>query len=98
VFTPAALRALRVTVRRAFALLPRVAAPTLVIQSREDNRITPTDARRAFDRIGAPDKELVWIEGAAHVITVDYGRERVFAMVGDWLAGRQAGRRKSLRA
>jgi carboxylesterase len=84
VFTPAALRALYITVRRGFAALPSVSAPTLMIQSREDNRISPADAQRAFDGLGAREKELVWTTGAGHVITVDYGKERVFALLGDW--------------
>ena len=84
VFTPAALRALRQTVARAFEALPRIASPTLMIQSRADNRIRPADGQRAFDRIGAPDKQLVWIEGASHVITVDYGRERIFEILVSW--------------
>lgn len=84
VFTPAALRALRTTVRRAVAALPNVAAPTLMIQSREDNRIAPADAQRGFDRLGTDEKQLVWITGAGHVITVDYGRERVFELLADW--------------
>lgn len=80
-FTPGALRALRDTVRRAFERLPHVQVPTLVIQSREDNRITPADAERAFQLIGSSDKRLEWITGAAHIITVDYGREAVFAQL-----------------
>ena len=79
VFTPGALRALRDTMRRALERLPRLKVPTLVIQSREDNRITPADAERAFRLIGSSEKRLEWITGAAHVITVDYGRDAVFA-------------------
>ena len=30
-------------------------------------------------------KKLVWTEGAGHIITVDYGRERVFSEVEKWL-------------
>lgn len=86
VFTPVALRALHRTVRRAIALLPNVKAPTLMIQSREDNRVSPSAAQRAFDRIGTRDKELVWLSGAGHVITVDYGREQIFQRVADFLA------------
>jgi carboxylesterase len=86
VFTPGALRALHRTVVRAIALLPNVKAPTLMIQSREDNRVSPPAAQRAFDRIGTPDKELVWLSGAGHVITVDYGREQIFERVVDFLA------------
>ena len=84
VFTPAALRALRLTVTRAFAALPAIASPTLMIQSREDNRIRPADGERAFERIGAQEKQLVWVEGAGHVITVDYGRERTFELLTGW--------------
>ncbi|HEY2374830.1 MAG TPA: alpha/beta fold hydrolase [Gemmatimonadaceae bacterium] len=98
VFTPAALRALRVTVARAIRALPRVASPTLMVQSREDNRIPPNAAQSAFDRIGAVDKELVWVTGAGHVITVDYGRDHVFALVSDWLERHRSRIRRERRA
>ena len=81
VFTAAATRALRQTMRRGVASLPRITAPTLMIQSREDNRITAGDAERAFARIGSRDKTLEWITGAAHVITVDFGRDTVIAQL-----------------
>jgi carboxylesterase len=85
VFTAGALRALRETVRRAWRALPRVSAPTLVVQSREDNRISAGAAERAFRKLGAKEKRLEWISGAAHVITVDIGRERLFASFTSWL-------------
>jgi len=85
VFTAQALRALRTTVRRATVSLPRVSAPTLMIQSREDNRISERAAERAFALLGARDKRLDWISGAAHIITVDYGRERVIEALTSWL-------------
>lgn len=88
VFTPAALRALRNTVRRAISALPLVTAPTLVIQSREDNRISSRSAERAFALLGARDKHFEWTAGAAHIITVDYGRERVFAALIAWMQAR----------
>lgn len=84
VFTPAALRALRATVAHAIDALPNVKCPTLMIQSREDNRVPAAVAQHAFDRIGATEKELVWVTGAGHVITVDYGRDRIFQIVGDF--------------
>jgi carboxylesterase len=88
VFTPGALRALQVTLRRAIEALPRVTAPTLMIQSREDNRISVADAERAFGRLGSREKRLQWITGAAHVITVDYGRETVISSVVSWMGAR----------
>lgn len=88
VFTPAALSALETTVRRAVEALPRVVAPTLVIQSRQDNRISVADAERAFALLGAREKRLQWITGAAHVITVDYGRDVVIASLTSWMESR----------
>jgi carboxylesterase len=85
VFTAGALRALRATVRRAVAALPDVAAPTLVVQSREDNRITAAVAERAFARLGATEKRIEWVTGAAHIITVDYGHDRVNGALVDWM-------------
>jgi carboxylesterase len=85
VFTPGALRALRDTVRRAASQLPAVVAPTLMIQSRQDNRISVADAERAFRLLGARDKHLEWITGAAHVITVDFGRDVVITQLAAFL-------------
>jgi carboxylesterase len=94
VLTPATLRALHDVVRAATRALPHVSAPTLVVQSREDNRISAASATEAFERLGAAEKELVWITGAGHVITVDYGRERVFELAAGWLETHRGARGK----
>jgi carboxylesterase len=91
-FSASALRALYRVVQRADAALPRVNAPTLMIQSRTDNRVSVAAAERAFARLGAADKRLVWITGAAHVITVDYGREHVLEQLGDWMVAHRPAR------
>jgi carboxylesterase len=83
--TPLTLRAFYDVVIAAADALPLVRAPALVIQSREDNRISRESAERAFERLGSREKKLVWIEGAGHVITVDFGRERVFQLTAEWL-------------
>jgi carboxylesterase len=85
VFTAAALRALRDLMRGAVEALPRVTAPTLVIQSRTDNRVAAADTECAFARLGAREKRLEWTTGAGHVITVDFGRERVVAALVAWM-------------
>ncbi len=85
VFSTAALRALRRTMHRAAVALPRVAAPTLMIQSRQDNRITVAAATHAFARLGARDKRLEWVIGAGHIVTVDYGWEKVNASLVEWM-------------
>jgi carboxylesterase len=85
VFTAGALRALYALVQTGLAALPDVTAPTLVIQSRTDNRISVAATERAFALLGARDKRLEWTTGAAHVITVDFGRDRVIAALADWM-------------
>jgi carboxylesterase len=83
--TPRLLRELRITVKRGWAALPRVRVPTLYIQSHHDNRIPPAVAKRAFARLGAPRKRLEWVDDGTHIITVDFGRDRVIAAVDQWL-------------
>jgi len=39
----------------------------------------------------------VWTEGAGHIITVDYGRERVFSEVEKWLRAYDGPERDSRR-
>jgi carboxylesterase len=70
---------------RARKALPDVVAPTLIVQSREDPRVSPMVGDFALGKLGAKEKRLVWTEGAGHIITVDYGRERVFTEVERWL-------------
>jgi carboxylesterase len=72
-------------VKRARRALSRVTAPTLVILSKEDPRVAPEVGEFAMKNLGARDKKLVWTEGAGHIITVDYGRERVFTEITTWL-------------
>ncbi|HET7632131.1 MAG TPA: alpha/beta fold hydrolase [Gemmatimonadaceae bacterium] len=91
VFTPAAVRALRATARAGWQALARIRQPTLIVQSRHDNRIAPDVPVRALERLAAVDKRLEWLNESGHVITVDLDKERVFALTGDWLATHGAG-------
>ena len=83
-------RELETTVRRARRALGAIAAPTLVIQSRSDNRTSAVAAEEAFAAIGAREKalekSLVWLERCGHVVSVDHERERVYALTVAWLA------------
>ena len=72
-------------VSKARKALPHVTAPTLVILSKEDPRVATAVAEFAMQKLGAHDKKMVLTEGAGHIITVDYGRERVFSEVEKWL-------------
>jgi carboxylesterase len=83
--TGRALFELSKVVKLARKALSCVKAPTLIIQSREDPRCPPHVAEFALKALAAQEKKLVWTEGAGHIITVDYGRERVFTEVEQWL-------------
>ncbi len=72
-------------VGRARRALPKVVIPTLIIQSREDPRVSPAVGEYALKRIGANEKQIMWTSGAGHIITVDYGRQRLFGEAERWL-------------
>ena len=65
--------------------LHAVTAPTLIIQSRQDPRLAGSIAQNALKTIRAKEKKIVWVEGAGHILTVDYGREVVFEEIRRWL-------------
>jgi carboxylesterase len=86
VVTAGVLAELRATAIAAEEALTAVRAPTLYLQSREDNRIAASLAERNFARLGAATKEQRWFEGCGHIITVDYHREEVARQTAEWLA------------
>ena len=73
-------------VKQGWAALPRVMSPALVIQSREDPRVSPQTASAVHERLGSEHKRLVWTEAGGHIVTVDYGREKVFAETVGWIS------------
>ncbi len=84
--TARTLTELRVIAGRAAGVLPALQAPTLYLQSREDNRISVAHATRQFARIGSAVKEQRWLTGCGHIITADYCRDEVARQVTEWLA------------
>jgi carboxylesterase len=76
---------LRAVTEAAWLALPRVRVPTLMLQSREDNRILAADAEHGFERLAAEPKTLEWTEGNGHVLSVDFGCESVHRRVVEWL-------------
>jgi carboxylesterase len=76
--------------------LRKISVPTLVLQSRADPRIASSVAEEALDALGSAEKSLIWVEGGGHIITVDYGREKVFEEVKSWMV--RHGPRKAMTA
>lgn len=69
--------------------LAAISSPTLLLQSKADPRIAPSVAEKAFASLGAKEKKLQWVEGGGHIITVDYGRDKVFEEVTSWISEHQ---------
>lgn len=85
VYPPNALRALVATAEKGRRALSRVTVPTLVVNSRQDNRIPVALAERATETLRAPT-ERHWVAGCGHVITVDFCRDEVAELVLTFLA------------
>jgi carboxylesterase len=84
-FPPRAVRALCATAAAGRRALPSITVPTLVVYSREDNRIPFALAETATTGLAGPT-ERRWVTGCGHVITVDYCRDAVATFVVDFLA------------
>lgn len=85
IFPPHAVRALCATAAAGRRALPSIRVPTLVVNSREDNRIPFTLQEAATASLAGPT-ERHWVTGCGHVITVDYCRDVVAGLVLDFLA------------
>ena len=55
----------RATLRVEHAL-PLIMAPILIAHSRHDRVARPESARIIFERVGSPDKQLLWLERSNH--------------------------------
>ena len=62
-------------------LLPRVACPTLILQSRDDHVVPPANGRTIASLVGASRVELVWLENSYHVATIDHDKDRIVSEV-----------------
>jgi carboxylesterase len=83
---PQRIRDLVVVAHDARLAAPQVRAATLIVHSRTDYRI-PNELAERHQALfsGAAVCEQRWVEGCGHVITVDYGKERIFSATADWL-------------
>ncbi|MGQ0640283.1 MAG: alpha/beta hydrolase [Gemmatimonadaceae bacterium] len=82
--TPRLVRELRDVMLHARRQLPAIRTATLIVHSREDNRVPPEDVLRAAALIEHPVKSLHWMGGCGHVLTADYCRDAVASLVIDW--------------
>ncbi len=60
-------------------LLPRVACPALIFQSRQDHVVNPANAPYILEHLCVADKRLVWLDNSYHVATLDNDKELIAA-------------------
>jgi carboxylesterase len=65
--------------------LPSVTQPVLLMHSRQDEYPMKDSMSLIFDRLGTPNKEVLWLDGSGHVITLDAQRETVFRASADFI-------------
>ncbi|MBC7958201.1 MAG: alpha/beta fold hydrolase [Cytophagales bacterium] len=56
-------------------LLPLIKCPTLVLQSRDDHVVNPSNAPRIVGAVGSKRVELIWLENSFHVATIDFDKD-----------------------
>lgn len=64
--------------RKARLGLPSIRCPILVMHSKNDHTVHPTNAQVIYDTVASADKEIVWMPRSYHVLTLDYDRDEVF--------------------
>lgn len=68
--------------------LPRVSAPALLINSRNDPTVKASEGHmeKIYSSLGSPNKQTLWVENSGHVITRDAARQTVFQAVGEFVS------------
>jgi carboxylesterase len=82
-----ALHELREYMEEAWAALPQITAPALLMHSRTDPTVPPENMEIIYAALGSEQKEMVWWEDAEHVMTEDPAHQlEVFEIVADFVA------------
>lgn len=68
-------------IRRAEKELPSLRLPLLVISSREDHVVKPSNSRLVMHRAGSAVKELARLENSYHVATLDHDAELISSRI-----------------
>jgi hypothetical protein len=68
--------------------LGRIDLPALVLQSRADVGVFPSDATAIYEALGSADKELQWMAGDHYLETPAGAREEAADRISAWVAAR----------
>lgn len=65
--------------------LPLVTVPALLIHSRQDKSVLPSNAEKIFAELGSQQKKLMWVENSGHVIPREPDRQAIFKAIDDFI-------------
>jgi carboxylesterase len=65
--------------------LPKIQAPALIIQSRQDGSVVPQNAEQLLAALGSQDKNILWVENSGHVITREPDRFLAFEAIAEFI-------------
>jgi carboxylesterase len=68
-------------VEAASGLVSDIRCPALIVQARNDHVIDPSGSQDLYERIGASNKELFWLEHSYHMATIDVDREILYQKI-----------------
>ncbi|MHB8680489.1 MAG: alpha/beta hydrolase family protein [Acidimicrobiales bacterium] len=68
--------------------LSRIDLPALVLQSRADTGVFPSDARAIYEALGSADKSLDWMDGDHYLESPPGARDEAADRVAAWVAAR----------
>lgn len=70
----------------AFRIAPRIHCASFILQSTEDTLMDPRNAKLVFDKLtGCADREISYIDGCDHVMTVDLKKHEVAARIENFI-------------
>lgn len=67
-------------------LLHKVECPTLIIQSRQDHVLPPSNGPLILQGISSRDARILWLENSYHVATLDNDRDLIVERTGRFIA------------
>jgi len=65
--------------------LPAIDAPTLLIHSLDDRYVHPANILPIFAQVGSRQKDMEFIQGSSHCVTIDGDRYALFARIAAFL-------------
>lgn len=63
-------------------LLQKVTCPTLVIQSRDDHVLPPSNGPLILQSVSSRDVRIFWLENSYHVATLDNDKDIIVDRIG----------------